>query len=326
MEVFKDDFARLQGQAYDQALRLAQELLTQFVEQLATNAPENLPSIQTVPMQQAILNAQKSAAVVGDDELTATLVDILVDKSGTEPRSFKGVVLTEALEVAGKLTADQVNLLTALVMIDQTISHSWFDDVRVFESLDALCQPLYGKIPTISSALNYMSYTGVGSIETMELIMIGTNSLLNKISQKYNAVFTTGFELTDLSAELRSVCEEVKDAENILVPLPDKYGAGRYRFRLASASTVDRYIPDDGHPLSPHKEEMKNLITKNQLPVPRFREILSAEKPDVLKFLEDLDSVSAGSFRLSTVGIAIGQANWRRLQPQSAPDVDMYLA
>ena len=316
MEVFKNDFLTLQGQAFDQALRIAQHLLSMFVEQLAAKAPENLQSIQTVSMQHAIFNAQTSAAVADDDELTATLVDILVDKSGTEPRSFKGVVLTEALEVAGKLTADQVNLLTALVMLTQTTSHGWRTEQVVLEQLDAQCRPLYGKIPTNRSAVQYMSYTGVGDINRLSAMIVG-GSIATKIIDTYDAVFTSGFPCVIAP-------DELKQYTDFLIPLSDRdEDAGRCRFKLASSQTLETV--EEG-PLLPHKEQIQQLIVQNHLPVEKFTEAVESAWPDLAKFIRDLDEIFADSFVLSTVGIAVGQANWRRLQPESAPAFDVYLS
>jgi hypothetical protein len=323
MEVFREEFAKFQGQAYDQALLLAQGLLTKFVEQLAAKAPQNLPSIQTVPMQHAILNAQTSAAIVDDDELTDTLVDILVDKSGTEPRSFKGVVLTEALGVVSKLTADQVNLLTALVMITRTLSHGWDTDEIVFRQLDEQCRPLYGKIPTNNSALQYMSYTGVGYIETTSSMLIGRVSVADTIIRTYSGVFTTGFDLDQ-------VPDELKAQTGLVIPVDARYGVGdgKHRFKIASNQTLEKMInPGDATaPLWTNKEEMLKLIADTLLPTEKFKEIVESDKPDLAQFIRDLDRISAATFLLSTVGIAIGQANWRRIQAESAPAVDIYLS
>jgi hypothetical protein len=325
MEVFREEFANFQGQAYEHALFLAQGLLAKVVEQLAANAPQNLDSIRTVPMQHAILNAQTSAAVVDDEELTDTLVDILIDKSGTEPRSFKGVVLTEALDVARKLTADQVNLLTALAILTRTITHNWDTPETILDNLDSRCRPLYGRIPVNDSATQYMAYTGVGDIERTTVMFAGRSTVADNIIRAYDCVFTTGFAVDDLPDDLK----EMADRGDGMPPVDPRFGAneGNRRFRIASSQTIDQFA-DEGHlnePYVTHKDAMKKLVSQQHLPVDKFMEIVDSTHPDLAKFIRGLDDISAAMFQLSTVGVALGQANWRRLQPESAPSVDIYL-
>lgn len=319
LAILRSDFEKYTGQAHAQALALGHQLLTGFVEQLAAKAPQNIESIKTPAMQQAILNAQTSAAVAGDEELTQTLVDILIDKSGAEPRSFKGVVLTEALQVAGKLTADQVNLLTALVMLSETISHGWNTIELVLDGINARCQPLYGKIPTSASALQYMAYTGVGAIERSHAVIMGPTSIYDTINGTYDSVFTNGFPVEDLPDELQSLSTS-------LIQVDERVGdINRVRFPFASSQVLNNVPAFLSEPFLAHKDTLTKLITANRSPVTKLREIVSADKPELAQFLSDLDAIGASSFMLSSVGTAVGQANWRRILPEDAPDVDIYL-
>ncbi|OMC28188.1 hypothetical protein A5739_02900 [Mycobacterium colombiense] len=324
MEAFRAEVVNYTGEAYDRAMTLGQQLMTEFVERLAQKAPENIDSLKTVAMQHAILSAQTSAAVADDEELTHTLVDILIDKSGAEPRGFKGVILSEALEVARKLTADQVNLLTALVIIARTISHNLNTAQRVLDHLDERCRPLYGKIPTTYVALQYMSYTGVGNIDSTAALL-GPPTMAKKIIQTYDSVFTSGFSVDELPEGLKPLVG-LPDA---IVPVDERYEAGdnRYRVAVASAQTLDRFS-DAGslnEPYLAHQAEIKALIQNRHLAPERFMGVVEIDKPDLAQFIRDLDKISAPMFVLSAVGVAIGQANWRRLQPDFAPTFDMYV-
>ncbi len=321
LESIRADFVKFTGESNAQAMAAAGHMLKALLEQLAIRAPQNIGAFKTVDMQQAVLNAATSAAVVADDELTDTLVDILVDKSGAEPRSFKGVVLTEALEVAGKLTAEQVNLLTALVMITRTVSHGMSSVDSLLEGLDSRCRPLYGKIPTTNSAIQYMAYTGVGDIERSQGMLMGQVSIANTIVRSYDAVLTIGFlaedlseELSEMGATLPHVDARVGDADRLRVP-------------VASSQTLDRMARDNKlqEPFLTHIEALKKLMVDNVMSVEKFMELLDSMKPELAQFLRDLDAIGAQTFMLSSVGIAIGQANWRRLEPDGAPKVDIYL-
>lgn len=323
MQIFREEFTTFQGQAYDRALQSAERLLTRFVEMLAVRAPENVESMKTVSMQHAILSAQTSAAIADDDDLTDTLVDILIDKSGSEPRSFKGVVLSEALTVANKLTTDQVNLLTALTIITRTVVHSLVDPEHVLAHLDSQCSPLYGKIPSTNTALQYMTYTGVGDIERAPGMLMGHVSIADNLVRTYDGAFTTGFDPELLPEGLKpGIGQGITQVE-------DRFSGGqhRYRFRIAASESLD-VLARSGElngMYSPYVDEMKKLIQQGTLPIETFMQVTENSFPDLAKFLRDLDSISAATFQLSTVGIALGQANWRRLRPEAAPSVDIWL-
>jgi hypothetical protein len=318
LESIRADFVRFTGDANAQAMATAHQLLTTFVEQLAARAPENIDSIRTPSMQQAILNATTSAAVADDEQLTETLVGILVDKSGEGPRSFKGVVLTEALEVAGKLTSDQVNLLTALVMLTRTLSHGLDTVDQVLAELDLRCQPLYGKLPTSNNALQYAVYTGVGNEG------IAPQAMANHIVKTYDAVFTQGFTVEQLPEGLKPVSANLPHVDaRIRVDNGDQ---PRLRFPTASSQSLDRLkdMNELNEPYLTHIAAMKDLIDGNPLPPEKFTSLAETEKPGLARFLADLDQIGAANFRLTSVGVGIGQANWRRLDPTAAPDVDIY--
>lgn len=322
LEVFKDA-AKFSGEANVQAASIASHVITEFVEQLASKAPENLPSLRTADMQHAILNAQTSAAVSDNEELADTLVDILVDKSGAEPRSFKGVVLTEALHVAGKLTTDQVNLLTSLLILTQTINHEMRSEPAVLDWLAEQCEPIYDKIPINKSAMHYMQYTGVGT----SLPLLDSN-MADHIIDLYDGVFNSGFRLGALQEKTDSDDAEVLINKWIAAGIaeienPENPNYDQYRIRVASSETLKKF--HSGHPLMEYLPAVKRLITENRISSTTFMHIARKKNPQFANFVSKLDDLGIADFRLSTVGVALGQANWRRLDPNGAPSFDIYI-
>ncbi|MCG7579385.1 LPO_1073/Vpar_1526 family protein [Mycolicibacterium sp. OfavD-34-C] len=318
LETIRSDFVRFTGEAHAQAMATAQQLVTTFVEQLTNRAPENIASMKTPSMQQAILNATTSAAVADDDELTETLVGILVDKSGEGPRSFKGVVLNEALEVAGKLTSDQISLLTALVILARTILHGADNIGFLLALLDKRCRPLYGKLPTNKSAVQYAAYTGVGTEGVV------SQPLANHIMNTYDAVFTRGFTADQLPGGMDHLAMKLPSVDPRCVIDPE--GPARLRLPISSTQSLDMMKANGqlNEPYLTHIDEFKSLISNNKLPQDKVMKIIEAERPDLSKFIREIDELNASTFRLTSVGVAIGQANWRRIDPE-APDVDIYL-
>lgn len=320
MDAFKREVSTISGEAHTQAMEMGKYVIGSFIEQLSERAPGNITSLGTADMQHAILNAQTAAAVTNDEELADTLVDILVDKSGTEARSFKGVVLTEALAAAAKLTAEQVNLLTAALIVNSTIVHGITLADDVFTMLDGRCRPLYGKMPTSESTIQYLQYTGVAAAQVLR-----PNSTLDVIIQIYNSIFTKGFSLDQLPQDL----QQLPNIDAVFPLVDERFATedGKRRFLIASTQSLDKMQREGtiNEPFASHVQELKALIENQHAPTEKVAALVESSYPELSQFFNSLDKSNVNTLALSSVGMAIGQANWRRIHPESAPPVDIYL-
>ncbi|MCZ4550099.1 LPO_1073/Vpar_1526 family protein [Gordonia rubripertincta] len=323
MEIFERRFIEMQGEAQDKALQTAHDLTASLLQRLANTDPALLSAMQTPSMQYAIYNAQKSAAIADDEQLTETLLDILIDKASAAPRSFKDVVLAEALDVASKLTSDQIDTLSGILMLTRTVSYGTRTLDEVIAKLVERCSPFFEKIATNSSVLQYLSYTGVGVNNGFGFTVI------DKVAETYDGAFTRGFTKSELPEGLHELLgtdviveigapESDPNADNPTEP------EVRYRFAIATTQYIERQFIETS-PAFGHREDIAKLVGSHRLNTDEVRQILSSKCPDFLKYIDELDQLGAGSFDLSSVGVAIAQANWRRLQPSTAPDIDIYL-
>lgn len=309
---FRENFISLTGQAQVDAEQRARDLLEEFIDRLASEAPENITTVNSVSMQNAIYNAQKTAAITGDTDLADTLVDILVDKSGTEPQSFKGVVLSEALEVAGKLTTDQINALTVIVMLSRTLKFGWRSPELAVDGFAYQCEPFYNLIPKNNSAFQYMAYTGVGATTF-------GNSYYAQLAKSYNGSFSKGFTKSQIPESLYPFLES-----DCFVLSHEDGDNSVYKPGVATSQSLEDQL-NMQHPIAEFATDYRTLIEGYQLEDSEVESFIRSRNSELAEFIDRLQGLGANAFVLSTVGIAIGQANWRRVQPSTAPDIDIYL-
>ena len=115
-------------------------------------------------MQYAIFTAQREYARSGDKQLGDILVDILVDRSKEDGRSILQIVLNESLEVAPKLTSDQL----ATLSVAFTLKYSRFTRMTSLsvmkEYIEQHIAPFIADLTTKNSCYQHLEYAGCASI------------------------------------------------------------------------------------------------------------------------------------------------------------------
>lgn len=106
---------------------------------------------------------------------------------------------------------------------------------------------------------------------------------------------------------------------------PGNYSPKRFRFALASSDRLEHYVAADSEE-SKNIEPVRSMITQNRVLGSMTLDMLAKHQPQLPNFIRNLDALSAGWFRISSIGIAIGHANWRRMRPEVAPEVDIFFA
>ena len=110
-DVFDDNFNRLADHAKSIAESRAEIIREEIISELSSQKDARLDSFAEPEKQVALLEAQKSYALCGDDELKGMLVRTVVEISKQPERSLKSIVLQEALKVLPHLTSRQMKAI-----------------------------------------------------------------------------------------------------------------------------------------------------------------------------------------------------------------------
>lgn len=117
LDVFENNFERLSAVAANTARERATELFEEYVSSLGDANPDRFSAFVDPDWQCALIAAQKGYARSGDDNLRKLLVDLLARRSQQEGRSTLSIALTESIEVAPKLTNEQLDVLSLVLMV-----------------------------------------------------------------------------------------------------------------------------------------------------------------------------------------------------------------
>ncbi|MCX5043601.1 hypothetical protein OG921_10535 [Aldersonia sp. NBC_00410] len=310
--VFYENYLVLSDRAMAEVRDRINEFTDLLLTKLFTSPPENVEEFDTPRMLAATYKAQKQYAESGDRELAEILADILVAMSGAESRSLEDIILNQAVEVAGKLTPNQINgvaTIVSLLLIDLKEYPSTV--TALFDFVDELVKPYYGHIPVKSAEYRYMSALGVISelpspLDPFEMLTAHNPGL-----------FVKGFTLDSLPAELKIYTMPPHDGGEYFEEHPDhpKF----FRVKLPIVRLI-RERQRANRLDSPPYTFLEQFVTRYALGSRQIRTLCHRHKPELATFLDTLANSRAVDFRPSSVGIAIGHAAMRRRLPSISLD------
>ncbi|MDR0332638.1 MAG: hypothetical protein LBI15_04165 [Dysgonamonadaceae bacterium] len=118
LDIFKDNFLILSEQAANTALVRAEELVNEFILTLYDRYQNYIHKLQDPAIQYSLFNVQRDYAKSGDSELKKQQLYLLIERTISEERTLKQIVLDEAIETLPKLAAEQLNFLSFIFIAD----------------------------------------------------------------------------------------------------------------------------------------------------------------------------------------------------------------
>lgn len=301
LDVYKSNYLQLSQDAAELARSRAEELTDDFLQKLKEEKEEAIEEIGTPGMQSAIYEAQKQFAKSGDKDLEGLLVDILVERAITPDRNIQQIVLDEALSVAGKLTTEQMDALTLNFLITHTQKPNLVNLESIKEYLIREIVPFTHELSDTSSCYKHLEYAGCGSI--MEASTIKPVEELLK--QRYPALFSKGFSEDKFRADV---------GEPILYKhLLMRNFHSLNNIQLSSMNVeVLRHMAKDQNISEDNLNKLITLFNSTLMNVTEIKEYLLEQVPEIKALFDLWRDSSISKFTLTTVGIAIAHANFRR--------------
>lgn len=306
LDVYKANAVELAAAAKQAAIARAEELTDRFLTELKDKNASAVSQAARPDFQIALLEAQKAYARTGDKDLATVLVDLLVNRTKQEPRSLRDIVLAESLHVVPRLTVAQINTISAIFLLRYTENRFVTTLGHLGQWFDTYIAPLVPSLSKSESLYRHLVYSGAATQELMSISLAGIFKAV------YPGIFTKGFDITNM-----------KD-------LADKYPNLQHMFQDAS-TTGKKMLPSVTTGLL--QQMLENAGVTEKADVDR---LMNAQKSEMLgdteviqKLIETrkgyetlADVVDNSSFRsmtLTSVGIAIGHANFQRLSGDQAP-------
>jgi hypothetical protein len=307
LDVFRSNFYELAGIAKQVAEDRAKVITESFLVKLQEEHSAGFGQANDPGFQYALYTAQKEYARTGDADLAGLLVDLLVDRTKQPQRDILQIVLDESLNTAPKLTEDQLATLAVLFFLKYAVANQAVNHYALGDAFDRFLQPFVSKFSTKAASFQHLEFTGCGSNPPLMHRTIG-HVFLNS----YQGLFVNGFVREDLDEDHRSVvdnypsffCACLNDGKKLQVSALNKVVLEKL---LAIAA-----VPDTD------KGRINKLFDLNVMNDDQIREKCVAIRGYMADIFEVWNTSGLKNFRLTSVGIAIGHANIKRLSGEFA--------
>lgn len=163
LDVYKANCLELRDVAAKVATQRATELTDAFLAKLSQEAPEAAKQMEDPDMQHAIYSAQVQAARTGDKPLADMLVDLLVERAKSPSRDLVQIVLTESIEVAGKLTAAHIDAMSLIFVLKYSKRPGIVDSEAMRLFFKGTLEPLLSSAAGSTATFQYLEYVGCGN-------------------------------------------------------------------------------------------------------------------------------------------------------------------
>lgn len=300
IEIFNENFLKLQSEASAIAQKRVDELMASFFDKLAVQQDTlNMDVFKTPDMQYVLFGAQRDYARHGNKGLADLLVDLLVKRVQVDSDELKKIVLNEALLVAPKITIKQLNAISIRFLIAYSRS-MLINNIETFNNyLTTQILPFCTDLATAPSDYQHIEYAGCGSVGVLQ------NDISNLLKSNYSGVLSKGFDKVIIE-QLQLNSDQYTRLITCCLRNPTK---------LQVSAINDEVIDSEGKKYGLNEEKIKqlkdlqnaNLFSKEDIE----QQLLNID----VKF-SDLfriwDNIGLGKLQLTTVGIALAHANIKK--------------
>jgi len=294
IDLFKENFPKLREEAATIAMERAEEITDRFLGRLAEVHPEAISNARDPDMQMALLQVQREYARTGDKELGELLVDMLVDRTSQAGRSMRQLVLNEALNAAPRLTVAGIDILSIIWLV-RNVRHGARNLQELHDALRRNLAPFAG-VQASFTELRHLEYAGCVSLGIEQNDIIETTRLM------YLGIFTNGFSKYDPDIKGLPI--------DVLTPCL-RNPKRRVQLNMLNQQMLDELVTQFG--LEDHKQRLRTLLNKGAMTLPEVEQELLEAIPELRKIVDVWRSSLMKHADLTSVGTAIGHANWRRV-------------
>lgn len=300
LDVFRSNFVELSAEAKKIAHDRAEEVTEKFLTKLMKENPEGINKAKDPDFQFSLYTVQKEYARLGGAELGSLLVDLLVDRSKQTNRNIMQIVLEESLTTAPKLTESQLAVLSVIFVLKYTVRLNLNNHKEFYSYLDEQIEPFSKKILKNMASYQHLQYCGCGSIAATQSKLEGI------LSKLYQGLFLKGFEEENLA----HLSVEVKKIPGLFIPClndSQKLQVGAISHDALKEFMEKHNISSEG------RARITALFDMNRMNDQEIKETCIKNRAYMEAIFDVWSDSAMKNFTLTSVGMAIGHANLKRL-------------
>lgn len=300
LDVAKATFYELTGEAKETAAVRVEEITDQVIKKLEKDFPAGLQKARDPDFQYALFTVQKEYARNGDADLGDLLVDLLVDRSKQDQRDILQIVLNESLSTAPKLTDTHLAALAVIFLFKYTQNFGVGNHQKLGEYLDKHLLPFISKLSKNQAGYQHLEFSGCGSIG------LGGNSLEGIFGTVYQGQFLKGFDQSEIASRAISIGLDSR----FFIPCLNDFS--KVQVSANNKENLEKQL--EAHGISAEdRAKILELFDLGKMSEPEIKEKLIAIRPYMAGVFEIWTNSAMRSFTLTSVGMAIGHANTKRL-------------
>lgn len=299
LELWEKEAPRLTRIAETQAQERAARIRQNAVDAIATENPEGIQQAADVDFQHALLSIQRDYARSGDDNLGSVLVRLLVDRSRQPERNLPQLILNEALGTVSKLTFEQIRTLSLVFAIRFSPLVDVPTPADFLDRLDRVYRQ-FADLKTSVASIQHMDYAGCGSIGQ------GAISLNDSLKARYRGLFQSAFFPSEKTIDKFAHFEEF----GLLRPSFHE----RDRFEINATNDAELALKLEGADRETARHAQV-LLAQNTWSDHTIKDWIVRKRPYMDLLFQLWDHGNLSHFNLSRVGMVIGHANLKRLDP-----------
>lgn len=298
--VFRENFQVLQGIAAETARARAEEMTEAYLTKLLAENPNGLDQANNPDFQYALFAAQREYARSGDKDLGDLLVDLLVDRSKHDQRDILQIVLNESISTAPKLTENQLAVLAVLFLFKYTQNFGVGNLEQLGGYLDLQVQPFAGLLVKNAACYQHLEFAGCGATGLGQIMLEGI------LADTYQGLFCLGFSAEEIANQ------EISIGADPRFFIPCLNDQSKLQVNAINKDRLEKtlealQVPVDDRP------KIVRLFDSALMTHETIREKCVALRPYMASVFQAWSESEMKSFTLTSVGIAIGHANIKRL-------------
>ncbi|MET9269803.1 LPO_1073/Vpar_1526 family protein [Kribbella sp. NPDC003557] len=296
LSIARDNMVQLRGYTQELVDARIEHFVDLFIKRISEHPRAHLDAVKDPDVQYSLLVAEKEYARSGDGRTAELLVDLLVNRCTLEERGLQALVLNEAIDTVGRLTARQIRTLTASWLVTRVVGPQVDDAATYSQWLTESIGPFFD-IGEHISEYQHLAFLGCVSFD-------GPNRAIGYVvGQLHPWAFAKGFNRETIVPSLRSFNSLFKPCVNDPSLLQVNVGKRTSLDELAELNRLDVN----------EAATLRNLFTSNIMSEWEVQERLVAAHPPADQFIERWNNSKMLQVNVTSVGLAIAYANWTRL-------------
>lgn len=322
LDTFRANFYKLVEDAKELVDARVEEVTEKILRRLESESQNGLHKAARDPgFIDSMLCVQKEYAKSGDENLGDLLVDLLVDRSNQDQRTLHQIVLNESIHTAPKLTEGQLAILALVFLFKYTGYDCSLERSEMGKYFDHIA-PFVDKVAAGYHNYQHLQFCGCATIPSSGFQT--TRSLESIIKKNFQGLFQSGIEPSRLETAGLSVSPEELGIFGKCAADTSKFQINAINETHLTALLKARGItPSDPYPNHERIVGLFNESTINDYEA--IKKICAEVRPYMSSVFDMWQNSIMGQVELTSVGMAIGHANIKRIAGEFA-DLSIWLS